>query len=185
MNPEEFGIRLSDVPDAISEEVRQVADHHTVPLIINDEPVGSGTLVQIDEYSGILTAEHVVNHPRRSDLRLIGLTGPPRQLSMAIAEFPHAISIPSDVLRIVKTGARADKSGPDLAFIAIPPSPLLQELNARKSFANLNTNVGAKLESTLADRGFLLSAAILEKPIGRLQPRLDSPTCVACAGTHS
>ena len=61
--PETFPIRLGDLPSDLNEGVRAELRHFAVPLILNDDFLGSGVLVEVDNIPGILTAEHVVNNP--------------------------------------------------------------------------------------------------------------------------
>src|SRR5207248_10595616 len=70
MNKENFEIRLGDLPESAREAVRRETKHYSVPLVINQIPLGSGTLVEIDGHHAVLTAEHVVRHPKRRDLWL-------------------------------------------------------------------------------------------------------------------
>ena len=47
-NDETFAIRLRELPEAVKEAIRQETKHYSVPLVINEKPLGSGTLVEID-----------------------------------------------------------------------------------------------------------------------------------------
>jgi len=60
-HPDIFPIRLGDLRDGLLDQVVTEVRHFAVPLMLNDDFIGSGVLVQIDNVFGILTAEHVVN----------------------------------------------------------------------------------------------------------------------------
>ncbi len=129
-------VRLSDLGDKAVEQVRRETGDYVVPIICGFIPLGSGTLVEIDKWRGILTAEHVVR-PSRNEFRLDYTGHPERFLRTAVGPFAHDLSITTNALRFVTTKRERDDYGPDLAFIALPPSPFLGEIAARKSFYNL------------------------------------------------
>jgi hypothetical protein len=146
-------VPLDTLPEPVVENVRRATRDHTLPLIANNTHLGTGTLVQIDQWAGILTAEHVV-HPDKQDLWLDYTGHPERHLRTSIGSFAHDLSISTNALRIVTTARLNDDHGPDLAFIALPESPFLHELRARKSFYNLTLNVAKKTHIALTDAGF-------------------------------
>jgi hypothetical protein len=154
-NQETFLIPLGELPEKVKADLTRETNHYLVPIIINDTPWGSGTLVEAYGHYGILTAKHVVRSRRRPDLDLTqtALNGP--KLFVPPALFPGGRPIESSALRIVTTQRTNDEYGPDLAFIALPPSPLLSELKARRSFFRLTTNVEQKLSYALQDTGFV------------------------------
>src|ERR1051326_6899879 len=131
---ETFLLQLKDLPGAAQDMVAQETKPYTVVIIINDEQIGSGTLVRIGDVHGILTAEHVVRHPDRPDLRLDNTAPDGPRLLLPPAEFPGGIAIESFALRVFTTQRSNDSHGPDLAFVTLPPSPLLSELRLRKVF---------------------------------------------------
>jgi hypothetical protein len=92
---------------------------------------GSGTLVQIDETSGILTAHHVLeNLPRTGEIGLIIPTRFSPQL--------HRVTLKSELLRRVEIARGPTASeGPDLGLLILPPTEV-GPLKAMKSFYNLS-----------------------------------------------
>src|SRR5215212_6559791 len=95
-------VRLSDLGDKAVEQCRRQTGDYVLPLVCDFTPLGSGTLVQIDEWQGILTAEHVV-HPERADLHLDYTGHPERLLRTAVGPFVHDLSISTNALRFVTT----------------------------------------------------------------------------------
>lgn len=152
---ETFSIKLEDLSEKAREDIKQCTANYTVAVIINDIPMGSGTLVKIDEYYGLLTAEHVVRPPGRPELHLDTTSSNGPKLLLPPAPFPGGQAIESSVLRVITTKRTGDTYGPDLAFIVLPPSPLLRELKARRSFYPLGQDVATKLSTALSDSGFV------------------------------
>ncbi len=152
---ETFLIRLKDLSKKLKDQIAKEASHYTVPIIINDIPIGSGTLVQVDGFYGVLTAEHVVRHPKRPELHLTNSERGGPQLFIPPAEFPGGKAIESSVLRVFPTDRKEDDYGPDLAFVALPLSPLLSELKARRSFYPLTNAIDDKVAAALDDIGYV------------------------------
>jgi hypothetical protein len=116
--------------------------------------VGSGTLIAFGNNYGVLTAEHVVNYAADERYRLNTKFGCSQKLRLSVAEFPHDISIDVSYLEIEITGIRKqDYYGPDLAFVKIPPSPLLSELKARKSFVDIAVLAEERFENASINSG--------------------------------
>jgi hypothetical protein len=147
-------VQLKDLPGNVVEEVRRQTGDYVVPIVLDQTPRGSGTLVQIDDWFGILTAEHVARHPTKPELRLTWTGHPERFLRTAVGPFAHDLSISTNALRIVTTTRTSDPYGPDLAFIALPLSPFLSEVRARKSFFNLTIKTDQRRSDALLDVGF-------------------------------
>jgi len=152
---ETFLVRLGDLPEAVTNRIVEATGDYIVPLIINDIPLGSGTLVEIDGHYGVLTAEHVVRHPNRPDLHLNNLSHDGPKLLVPPAEYPGGEPIESFALRVISSNRHNDEYGPDLAFITLPDSPLLRELRARRSFYPLANDVDGKISDSLQDSGFV------------------------------
>lgn len=149
-----FLVQLDTLPETVVDAVRHATRDYTVPVIANDTRLGTGTLVQIDQWVGILTAEHVIHAPGKNDLWLDHTGFPERFLRTSIGEFAHDLSISANALRIVTTARLSDDYGPDLAFVALPASPFLHELRARKSFYNVTLNALTKTRIAQTDAGF-------------------------------
>jgi hypothetical protein len=150
-----FPLQLKDLPTTAQDLVAQVTKPYTVVIIINDEQIGSGTLVMIGQSRGILTAEHVVRHPKRHDLHLDNCSSDGPTLLAPPAEFPGGIPIKASELRVFTTQRLGVQHGPDLAFVELPPSPLLRELTARRSFYPLSSSPIAHMSDALDETGYV------------------------------
>ena len=153
--PETFLVKLGDLSETIRERIKAETRHYTVPLVINDIPLGSGTLVEIDGHFAILTAEHVVRHPERPDLHLDNMKHGGPKLLIPPLDFPADISFESYALRVFTTGRKNSEYGPDLAIVVLPPSGKLQEIQARRSFYPLASKTEEKKAQALEDVGFM------------------------------
>jgi hypothetical protein len=150
-----FAIRLGELPEVVREAIRQETKHYSVPLVINEIPVGSGTLVELDGHFGVLTAEHVVQHPFRPELRLTDSSHRGPRLLIPPMDSPGEIIFDSFALRVITTQRKLDAYGPDLALIILPPSGALNEIRARRSFYPLAQCSETKLADALHDTGFV------------------------------
>jgi hypothetical protein len=64
-----FLVRLGDLPESLTKELRVAVTCFVVPILLDEEFYGSGVLIQVDGHYGILTAEHVVNPPQRKSIQ--------------------------------------------------------------------------------------------------------------------
>jgi len=97
------------------------------------ELAGSGTLVQIDDTYGVLTAYHVLDYLRNTDE--IGLI-----LATRFEPSLHRFTLKAEVLRPLKIAQGHDQSGgPDLGLLILPEVDV-GSLKARKSFYNLSSH---------------------------------------------
>jgi len=151
---EQIRVQLKDLSQMVVRDVHLVTASHALPIVCDHTRLGSGTLVQIDGWEGILSAEHVVRHPTQKDLRLTYTGHPERFLRTALSSFAHNLSITTNALRIITTDRQSNPYGPDLAFVLLPPSPFLGEIKARKSFYNLTLKPEARKAAVLSDDGF-------------------------------
>jgi hypothetical protein len=129
--------RISDLPNELLSETTTSILNHLVGLIrigSKESPdtiqlIGSGTLVQLDDTFGILTAEHV--------LKAIPLQG---HLGIILPYFDREHRYSIDISHIIKMPiARGDNDcdGPDLAFIQLP-QPYIGQIKAHGTFYNLS-----------------------------------------------
>ncbi len=158
---EGFEIQLGKLTKEFQDKLSQAIGHFSVPLVVDIgmeyKFVGSGTLIMFGDHCGILTAEHVVNYAADDRYRLNTNLGSTQKLRLSVAEFPHDISIEVQYLEIETTGIRKeDYYGPDLAFIKIPPCPLLSELKARKSFVNISVLPEERFENARINSGCIV-----------------------------
>jgi hypothetical protein len=64
LSPDEFSfITLGDFPKEFVKGIGRELQNFAVSLILDNEPAGSGVLIEIDGVRGILTAEHVIYNP--------------------------------------------------------------------------------------------------------------------------
>lgn len=159
--PQIFRVRLGDLSESVTEAIKRETKHYTVPLVINDIPMGSGTLVTVDGHFGILTAEHVVRHPRTPELHLTNTSHNGPRLVIPPMDFPGDIGFESFSLRVFTTERGRDDYGPDLAFVVLPSSGALNDIRARRSFYPLASGVDAKTEEALQDTGFIAFCGFL------------------------
>lgn len=150
-----FDFKFGDISEAVREKIKAETRNYTVPIVINDLPLGSGTLVEIDGHSAILTAEHVVRVPNRDDLHLDNSSERGPRLLIPPLDFPADISFPSYALRVFTTRRERDDYGPDLALILLPPSGALNEIRARRSFYPIAKDTVEKVAAATKDHGFV------------------------------
>jgi hypothetical protein len=128
-------IQIKDLPQELFEEIEDKIKPYVIGLLgvnVNTsgeeaELVGSGTLVQVANKYGILTARHVTQELKK--FHKVGLN---------LGTFVHRFAIDIAFLPIVDIGSRVgDDIGPDLAVIILPE---IHEgtIKAKKSFWNLS-----------------------------------------------
>lgn len=132
-------LRLYELPRDLIEEISKDLSDFLIGFVrLHDtgseehaELGGSGTLVQIEETYGILTAHHVLEGlPKTADIGLILATTFEAQL--------HRKTIKAEVLRRIEIARGAnDSEGPDLGFLILPPAEV-ESLKAIKTFYNLS-----------------------------------------------
>lgn len=131
-------MRLHQVTRAFRAEVCQAITNFSIGLIKLDRSGlghnarlgGSGTLVQIGDNYGILTARHVLEYLRGD--KTIGLL-----LGNMIKPYRHRVEVCSDTMRWVTIASSGKESeGPDLAILLLS-SVGVGWLRAQKTFYNL------------------------------------------------
>jgi hypothetical protein len=161
-------VTVNDLPIELRCEITKKFHDYATLLILNDDYAGSGVLVQMDGYFGILTAEHVVFNPGNP----LDNSARSRQI-LSVPVGIHSVSdlgdvrIQPDVRRVNVNSLRwfpeephsktyeDAEWGPDLAFIRIPPASEFQEsLLARISFWNLTLDTEYRMRSAL-NEGFV------------------------------
>ncbi|MCK4856798.1 MAG: hypothetical protein KAT58_02405 [candidate division Zixibacteria bacterium] len=92
--------------------------------------LGSGTLIQVGDVKGILTAQHVVASDQFAKSELIGL--------VFMAEGVQRLTVKREYLQVVVVAKPVEvEEGPDLAVI-IPPADKLGWLEAKGQFWNIS-----------------------------------------------
>lgn len=107
--------------------------NYTAIFILEDGRVGSGIFVNSCGFDGILTANHVASPIMKG-----------KRFSLCIAEHPHSLWLNPEHFEHVPIGKMRDRSdeqhlGPDLSFIIIRDSNLLEILRSLKSFCFLDS----------------------------------------------
>jgi hypothetical protein len=124
----------------LQRNIKETLGSPVIPLVFDGKPAGSGVLVEIDDVSGILTAEHVVFNPNMPLAKTLGLWTVPLFYSIDTIDSPigddrtirrSSTNIRVDLLRwYPESPHRQDYKdpdaawGPDLAFIRLPKAKL-------------------------------------------------------------
>jgi hypothetical protein len=158
-------------------DTSQDAATRTVPIFIDDDFRGSGTLARIGAYHGIITAEHVVNHPDNPDLRIYGPNARGRILQTGLGAGRIAkTTFKADHLRFVTARGETDKDpaklgegkGPDLAFIVLPMGdPYISHIESGRTFTSFDKDFEARRMDALKGTETLLFAGYPHQLAGR------------------
>lgn len=118
---------------------------YMVTFIVNEEPLGSGTLVKTCGVEGILTANHVAEELFKFS-----------EFSLCVADSPHRLDISSDIAEHVPVGVAPKNSspdeGPDLSFLLLRDAELLEKIRTLKSFYSLDSVQSSTLHPILNPR---------------------------------
>lgn len=121
-----FKFSLSDLKPELRKEMEQLVQPFVIPLIVDGQPCGTGTLVQFGKTCGILTAQHVASVIKKG-----------KKLVTLAESYSNSLEIETVYLtEVLATKPKGSDVGPDLAFLAIPPVSFRDQLMARKSFLN-------------------------------------------------
>ena len=114
----------------LEECMRQIGAY-TAPFVIGNLPVGSGTLVVIQERWGILTASHVATQLWAAR---------PGTLALSLTEKLGRCCVShSQIYPIFMGRPHCVDDQPDLAFIGISDPALIQEIQKTKSFYHIDS----------------------------------------------
>ncbi len=120
-----------DIEPHIAAATKVIKDY-TAILIFEDGRVGSGTFVNACGFDGILTAHHVAELVFKFPV-----------FALCIAEHPHSKWVKSESLGHVVIGDWSKnpepRNGPDLSFIILRDSNLVETLRSLKSFCFLES----------------------------------------------
>ncbi|MCJ7497963.1 MAG: hypothetical protein MUO78_07505 [candidate division Zixibacteria bacterium] len=128
-------IQIKDLPPDLVDEIVEKIKPYVIGLLrINKDNrgeeaqlLGSGTLVQIQDKYGIITAQHLANELEKFN-----------KLGLNIASHEHKVVVQIPSLRIVKIGTYIRNSmGQDLAVIILPEESI-GTIKAKKSFWNIS-----------------------------------------------
>ena len=130
-------INIMDFPDELSDSVCEDLSYFSVALLRiaidqnyeNIQLIGSGTLVIVNGYHSILTAEHVIAELR--DSHKLGLL-------TSYRGNPHRYTFDKNHINIQRIAKGInDSDGPDIALIVLPQENI-GRLKAEKSFFNID-----------------------------------------------
>lgn len=130
--PFEVGtIRHGDLPpDLLLNTMREIADV-TVGIVIGNDLLGSGTLIDIGQRRGILTAHHVASRVMKAEDDAVALV---------VADHPHRLCVWPSLLAHTVIGAPPSSEDwrPDLSFLGVGDHKVLSSLASKKSFVYLD-----------------------------------------------
>lgn len=124
-------LRHKDLPpDLLPSTMREIANF-TVGIVIGDDLLGSGTLIDIGRRRGILTAYHVASRVMKADDDAVALV---------VADHPHRLCVQPSLLAHTVIGAPPSSEDwrPDLSFLVIGDQNLLGTLASKKSFVYMD-----------------------------------------------
>jgi len=131
MCSESFRLPIGELPEALQDQISAATELHTIPLLLDSEFIGSGTLIRFGNCEGILTAAHVI----KNDLWAIDGSSSSRQrLVTSVEKEPHELSIETRFLEVEQTEPVSEEYGPDLAFIRVPNGGFKTSILAKKEF---------------------------------------------------
>jgi len=173
-HPDIFPIRLGDLRDGLLDQVVTEVRHFAVPLMLNDDFIGSGVLVQIDNVFGILTAEHVVN--KNLSAPFDNSLDSQQVLVTSVSERANAVCVEMRHLTWWTTPRQTDEWGPDLAFIRLPEAAAFtRQLRASKSFYNLTLDSENRMKEALDNKGFMTFVGYAAEQITDAPPESGFP----------
>jgi hypothetical protein len=149
-----FKISVGQLSESLLNQLSDAIFKYTVPLIVDDLVIGTGTLAQIDKTAGIFTARHVTTKifERKKGKFVHGflLTAPDEQPVILGVEIPY--------LDCWRPNGRDHKFGPDIAFLVLPEGHhFTSELRRKKTFVPISTAPGKRRK--LARRKILAAVA--------------------------
>ncbi len=151
--PEQFKIRVKDLPSSLLDSVANFVSRFSTPLILNDSLAGSGTFIKCGRTHGILTAHHVVHNPKDRSRRFDFSWISPQRLGLPLVNRPHLFDLPMRSLVCVDVGVPTDEySGPDLAVLILPESEI-GKVTGRMSFVDISVKREERLAEALAPNG--------------------------------
>jgi hypothetical protein len=164
-------IKVTEIPHTVWKTVGAEIATFSTGMMLNKTFIGSGSFISWDGKFGILTAEHVVNHPHSAELSLDYSGKRTQVLQLAIAEYPHVLAMPVKCLSGISLGNRTtDEHGPDLSVIILPQCPQLDSIRAKKSFWPLDVRTNVKIERALVNQGVVCFCGHPAERLGKPGP---------------
>src|SRR5580692_2497992 len=111
----ETTISKNEFQKVLHQAGKQVENYLTA-LFLEGTFIGSGTFISWKNKFGILTAEHVTNHPSSSKLTCKFTADSGQVLQAVVASMPHRLGFEMRFLQNVTLGSRiSDEFGPDIS----------------------------------------------------------------------
>jgi hypothetical protein len=146
-----FRISVGELSETLLEEIWRATYDYTVPLVLNDHLVGTGTLVTASGKHGILTAAHVITTSRWDNS-----IGSKQWLVTALDRHASILTERMENLTwwLTSTGT-SEGWGPDLAFVRLPESGVfIEKLKQKKSFRDLTNDPDKRINLASSDEIF-------------------------------
>jgi len=135
MCDETFRLQIGDLPETLQERISADTDTHTIPLLLDSEFIGSGTLIRFGNCEGILTAAHVVTN---ESWAIDCSPNSAQRLFTSVKNEAQELYIETRFLEIEQTEPQSHEFGPDLAFMKIPESRFKMSILAEKAFLDVS-----------------------------------------------
>jgi hypothetical protein len=159
-------VKFDQIKPHIDNACKAIEDYMAI-FIFDDGQTGSGTFVNTCGFDGLLTARHVAEHLSKFE-----------EFALAVANRPHGLWIPSDIMEHVPIGVvphgSTPEDGPDLSFLIIRDAGLLEKLRTLKSFYPLDSS---RLPCSPTTETMSTPAGICEEA-PRLRIRIFSPPLI-------
>lgn len=147
-------VKENEIPEGVWDDMTWQLEHYSTAIIIDDKFLGSGTLISWNGKFGVLTAEHVTNHPSSAERTIRFSVSSRQHMNLTVAPHAHNLKFEVRYLANITLGKRcSDEYGPDISVIVLPESPQLSAIRARKSFWQLAVRTREKLDMALENRG--------------------------------
>src|SRR4051812_36707153 len=99
--PNRIKVLLKDLPKSLTGPITDEIKDYSVPLLLNMQFIGSGTLIKCNRKHYVLTAHHVLkNQAWKANFN----AGSQDEIGLAIATFPHKFSRRAEHLELIEIG---------------------------------------------------------------------------------
>jgi hypothetical protein len=129
-----FEIQLGNLPNALRDKLSEYTKIYTIPLILDSEVIGSGTLIRLGDCAGILTAAHVI---RNDSWRIDCSTTSKQRLYTSLNERTQELYIQACCLELERTTDASYEYGPDLGFIRLGDGRFVRSILREKRFLDI------------------------------------------------
>jgi hypothetical protein len=142
---------VRDFTESLIIQIWNAVYDYTIPFILDEALLGTGTLVTVDQATGVLTARHVASEifkkRQGKPAHKLVFTALDRQASM--------LPIETQYLDWWCSEGTDNPWGPDLAFILLPSvGPFFSQLIRKKSFSPMSANPKRALNASKSRNRF-------------------------------